>query len=101
MFPNFEVNFLYEEQRHKDEIRQIQLENEYRRAFRDASAAGRLNSRGLRARFGSIAARLSAIVRGRSREALESGSAIAIAAGAAAGKAAGKPDPCPDPCLAS
>jgi hypothetical protein len=93
MFPNFEVHFLYEEQRHKDEIRQIQIENEYRRAFRNASAASRRNSPGLRSRFGSIAARLSAIVRGRSREALESGST--------AGITSGSPDPCPEPCLAA
>jgi hypothetical protein len=85
MFPNFEVDFLYEEQRHQDEIRQIQLENEYRRAFRNTSTAKRRNLAGLVSRFRLLPARLSAILRGGSRVALESDSQ----------------DPCPSPCPAS
>jgi hypothetical protein len=93
MFPNFEVNFLYEEQRHKDEIRQIQLENELRRAYRNSPAAHKrfLDS------LGSLATRLSAFFQGHDRPALESGNK----AGSAAGNAAANPDPCKEPCLAA
>jgi hypothetical protein len=93
MFPNFEVNFLYEEQRHQDEIRQIQLENEYRRAFRNTSAAKRLNLAGLISRFGLLSARLSAILRGDSRGTPDSGASARVAVGTV--------DSCPEPCLAS
>jgi hypothetical protein len=95
MFPNMIVHFLYEEQRRKDEIRKIQLENEYHRALQNSSAANRRNSASLRSRFGLLAARLSAIVRSRSRQPLESG----IIAGRDA-EITGSPDPCTNPRLA-
>jgi hypothetical protein len=89
MFPNMIVHFLYEEQRRNDEIRQIQLENEYHRALRNGSAGKSRNSRGLRSRYNSFAARLSAIVHSSSQEAQESGYESTSR------------DACPDPCYAS
>jgi hypothetical protein len=93
MFPNFEVNFLYEEQRHNDEIRQIQLENEYRRAFRNSPATHKrfLGSLGL------LAARLSAFFGGQDRPVADTSNG----GGSARGKAAAGPDACTEPCLAS
>lgn len=89
MFPNMIVHFLYEEQRRKDEIRQIQLENEYHRALRNGSTANRQNMKGLRARYRSIVARLSGIAGRRSQKAQESGFE------------SGSPDACPEPCFAA
>jgi hypothetical protein len=89
MFPNMIVHFLYEEQRRNDEIRQIQLENEYHRALRNGSVANRRNLRSLRSRFRSIAARMSTIAGARSRETQESGFKT------------GSPDACPEPCFAA
>ena len=89
MFPNMIVHFLYEEQRRKDEIRQIQLENEYHRALRNGSAANQRNSMSLGARFRSLTAWMSAITGARKRKAQESGIE------------AGSPDACPEPCFAA
>jgi hypothetical protein len=89
MFPSFEVHFLYEEQRHRDEIRQIQLENELRRAYRKAKPS-RNRSWGI---LGLLAERLSAFAQVRGQQALESE--------AKDGLAAGSPEACPDPCFAA
>ena len=89
MFPNMIVNFLHEEQRREDEIRQIQLENEYHRALRNGSAANQRNARSLGARFRSLTAWMSAITGARKRKAQESGIE------------AGSPDACPEPCFAA
>lgn len=89
MFPNMIVHFLYEEQRRKDEIRQIQLENEYHRALRNGSTANRQNMKSLRARYRWMVARLSGIAGRRSRKAQGSG------------YESGSSDACPEPCFAA
>jgi hypothetical protein len=89
MFPNMIVHFLYEEQRRKDEIRQIQLENEYHRALRNGSAGNSRNLKSLRASYRGLSARLSALVRRSSQETPE------------ADLEPGSPDACPEPCFAA
>jgi hypothetical protein len=88
MFPNMIVHFLYEEQRRKDEIRQIQLENEYHRALRNGSAGNGRNLKSLRASYRWLAARLTALVRPSSQETAD------------AGLESSSPEPCPEPCFA-
>ena len=89
MFPNMVGNFLYEEQRREDEIRQIQLENEYHRALRNGSTANRRNAKSLRSHYRSFVARLNTIAGARSRETQESGFET------------GSSDACPEPCFAA
>jgi hypothetical protein len=85
MYPNIEINFLHEERRYEDLIRQIQLENEVRRAYSDARRAKGRRPHNLGSSLALIATGLSSIVRIFNRPTAE----------------AGQPDPCPDPCLAA
>lgn len=85
MYPNFEIHFLYKEQQYEDLIRQIQLENEVRRAYSDGTNANGRSPREQRSRFAVITNGLSAITRLFKR-----GTANAS-----------RSDQCPEPCLAS
>ena len=85
MYPNIEINFLYKERRYEDLIRQIQLENEVRRAYSDAAHADGRRPHGLRSRLALIATGLSPVLRISGRRTSK----------------AGLPDQCPDPCLAA
>ncbi|MEJ2599908.1 MAG: hypothetical protein P8Z00_16360 [Anaerolineales bacterium] len=85
MYPNFEINFLYKEQQYEDLIRQIQLENEARRAYRDGANANGRRPREQRSRFALITNGLNAITRVFNRRTAK----------------AARPDHCPEPCLAS
>lgn len=84
MYPNFEIHFLYQEQKYEDLIRQIQLENEARRAYSDERRANGRRSRNLRSRLASITTGLSPIFHIFNRRNAE----------------AGQPDPVSDPCPA-
>jgi hypothetical protein len=100
MFPN-EVNILYEQDRYKDEIRQIQLENELRRSLRESKASENRNSGGPRSRFGLLVGRLSLIVRPREKGASQSAVPTGASTGTAVEITAARPGPCPEPCFAS
>jgi hypothetical protein len=89
MFPNMIVHFLYEEQRRKDEIRQIQLENEYHRALRNGSSGNGRSWKSLGAGYRGLTARLAAMVRHSSQKTSK------------AGLESTGPDACPDPCFAA
>lgn len=85
MYPNFEIHFLYKEQQYEDLIRQIQLENEARRAYSDGARANGRRSRERRSRFVLITNGLNAITRVFNRGTAKTS----------------QPDQCPEPCLAS
>jgi hypothetical protein len=63
MFPIFGVNFLYEQERRKHEIRQIMRENELGRAYREALSAKGHRPHGQRSYIRSVATGLVSMFR--------------------------------------